>query len=420
MTKQFEKALSLGSDILRGLDSTSQPYIRVLLVDDSDDDAALLRRALPDNQYRLDVVQNAEDALPAILTHAHDLYLIDYTLPGMSGDDLVNKCRASGISGPFILWTGHSHVRSESTQIISKDILLEQRESLPAIVRVAISLFRKTHSMALDQASAAMSTVNACMAAFILFFLVGCTHNAANLKRVDTKQDERTREVIQAAKVANDIGHQRLASHETNSVVEAMIAYDLSATYLRRGQGIMGLPIVDQTAVVADLLSSNAKLKAAAEAVEKERVTQEQEWAQERAELNRKLLEMGAKYEEEHNKSIVRRVWGWLFSTLGIGGIIALCFLCPAVIPIFARMLAWVVGKFPKLAGAMGVVSTQAFDAVMRGIHRAKKEWGTDDADPKETLEVNLSREMDLAHKSLVEARLPLAEKQIALRGAVA
>lgn len=253
-----------------------------------------------------------------------------------------------------------------------------------------------------------------------LLTICGCTFFAAKQHRVETKQDERVREVVQAATVANQVGRERLVSKETNSIAEAMIAYDLSATFLRRGQTIVGLPIVDQSQQVADLLSSNRALKESAEAREHERVAQEQGWAAERAALLLRLQEMGAKYEAEKNKSIVRRVWGWLTGLIGIGGVIALMVLCPALIPIFGRLLGMVVSLFPKLAGMVGVVSTKAFDGVVRGLHRAKGEMNTNDANPTEALEINLSREMDRDHKNLVAARLPIAQKEIALRTAAA
>jgi hypothetical protein len=257
-------------------------------------------------------------------------------------------------------------------------------------------------------------------AIIICVALCGCSFFAARKHRVETKQDERVREVVQAATVANQVGRERLQSKETNSIAEAMIAYDLSATFLKRGQTIVGLPVVDQSQEVADLLSSNRALKESAEARERARVAQEQGWAAERAALLLKLQEMGAKYEAEKNKSVLHRVWGWLTGLIGVGGVIALMVFCPALIPVFGRILAWVVSMFPKLAGVIGVVSTKAFDGVVRGIHRAKGEMSTNDSNPAEALDTNLSREMDRSHKDLVQARLPIAQKEIALRAAAA
>jgi hypothetical protein len=253
-----------------------------------------------------------------------------------------------------------------------------------------------------------------------LLILPGCTHHTGLLRKLDTKQDERTREILQSAKVANEAGRQRVQMSDTNAVTDALIAYDLSASFLRRGQNIIGLPIADQTQVVMDLLSKNRSLREAAEDHERSRVAQEQKWAADRAQLEQKLLEMGAKYEAEKNASIVKRIWHWTISTFGIGGLIALCIFCPAAIPIITRIVGWVVSKFPALAGALGVVATKSFDAVVRGVQRTKSEWGSQDGDPKETLEANLSREMDHDHKLLVACRLPVVKKDLALRAAAA
>jgi hypothetical protein len=92
-------------------------------------------------------------------------------------------------------------------------------------------------------------------------------------------------------------------------------------------------------------------------------------------------------------------------------------------LPIAGRVLGWMVGKLPGLASALGVVSVRAFDAVVRGIERTRSKGGAADAptiavansgrsDSRRDsatflpdLELNLSREMDAAHKALVRSR---------------
>jgi hypothetical protein len=233
--------------------------------------------------------------------------------------------------------------------------------------------------------------------------LAGCTRNAARRSIVIAREQERTRELIQGAKLANQVGRERLLSTGSNAVGSALVAYDLSSDLLGRGQSVLGLPVVDQSALVASLLSSNRTLRASAASLQRRHVVQEQAWAIERAEVEAKLFEMGQKYEAARNRSIVHRFWGWLVSSIGVGGIIALCVFFPALIPIFGRLLGWVVSKIPALAGAVGVVSTKAYDAVVRGVENAKKEWGRSDAEA--VLHKNLSQEMDESHKRLVRVR---------------
>lgn len=80
------------------------------------------------------------------------------------------------------------------------------------------------------------------------------------------------------------------------------------------------------------------------------------------------LMELGTKYEAEKNKTLWRRIKTALIGTFGLSGLIALCIFCPAVIPIITRALAWLVAKIPQLAGALGVVGKDAFDAVVKAV----------------------------------------------------
>jgi hypothetical protein len=120
-----------------------------------------------------------------------------------------------------------------------------------------------------------------------------------------------------------------------------------------------------------------------------------------------KLVGLGIQKEQEKNRSLLRRLWGWAISTFGIGGLIALCVLCPAMIPILGRLLAWVVGKIPALAGAIGVVSTKAYDATVRGLENAKADFArhNDGTQDVAVLHSNLSQAMDRSHKALVKRR---------------
>ena len=111
------------------------------------------------------------------------------------------------------------------------------------------------------------------------------------------------------------------------------------------------------------------------------------------------LVDLGKRYEEERNKSVVKRIWAWSIGTLGLAGTIALLCFCPALIPVLGHLIGFVVSAFPRLCSAFGVVSKKAFTAVVNGVEQAK------DAIPekaKDELEVQLSKAMDRSHKALV------------------
>lgn len=265
-----------------------------------------------------------------------------------------------------------------------------------------------------------------CWSVLGLVLVAGCTFHTAILRKVNEQQVERSRELAAAAKIANEAGRREQSAVSqaigTNAAAQvaigrAWMAYDLSGEFLRREQNLLGLPVHDQTPVIVDSLSNLQTTREAAATHERGRESQEEQWAAVARTREAALIEMGTKYEAERNKSIVKRFWGWLIATFGIGGIIALCIFFPFLIPIFGRILAWIVGKIPALAGAIGVVSTKGFDAVVRGIQRAKEDLAKNaSADHVKMMTSNLSKEMDQEHKDLVEARLPIAKLAIAAR----
>jgi hypothetical protein len=124
------------------------------------------------------------------------------------------------------------------------------------------------------------------------------------------------------------------------------------------------------------------------------------------AELKRReaeLLEMGRLYEAEKNKSVVKRIWKWTIGTLGIGGIIALCFIFPVVIPIIGQFFGWVVAKIPALAGMLGVVSKKAFDGVVKGVGNVREKLK--DTEARKVIDTELLIATDADHRKLIEAR---------------
>lgn len=87
---------------------TSEP-VRVLLIDDDDDEAALTRSMLSrvhDIHYELDWVSTFGEGLTAIGRNAHDAYLIDQQLGGLSGTDLVREAREAGSLAALVMMTG--------------------------------------------------------------------------------------------------------------------------------------------------------------------------------------------------------------------------------------------------------------------------------------------------------------------------
>jgi signal transduction histidine kinase len=85
--------------------------VRVLLIDDDQDDYVLTRDLfadIPGDRYRLDWVSDYQTALDTVCRKEHDVYLVDYRLGSRTGLDLLADVAARSKSGPFILLTGQS------------------------------------------------------------------------------------------------------------------------------------------------------------------------------------------------------------------------------------------------------------------------------------------------------------------------
>lgn len=84
--------------------------IRVLLVDDDQDDFVLTRdllAAIP-GRFQLDWQQDFEDGLKAVCSDAYDIVLLDYRLGAKTGLDLLAEARKNKCDAPIIILTGLS------------------------------------------------------------------------------------------------------------------------------------------------------------------------------------------------------------------------------------------------------------------------------------------------------------------------
>ncbi len=84
--------------------------IRILLVDDDEDDQLIARDLLAEHlagHYILDWEQDERRALERILEQRHDVYLVDYVLGERNGLDLIAEASVRGCRAPMIVLTGH-------------------------------------------------------------------------------------------------------------------------------------------------------------------------------------------------------------------------------------------------------------------------------------------------------------------------
>src|SRR6218665_3460618 len=84
--------------------------IRVLLVEDDEDDFILTRdclRELGPRRVVLEWVATCERALEELQSGRHDVCLLDYRLGATTGLELLQRARSAGWRGPFILLFPH-------------------------------------------------------------------------------------------------------------------------------------------------------------------------------------------------------------------------------------------------------------------------------------------------------------------------
>lgn len=104
--------------------------IKVLLVDDDEDDYLIIRQIfakIPDSSFELDWCEDFEEAKQRIATQQHDLYLIDYRLGEYSGLELLRLSKPDKRDEPFILLTGlgDKHLEREAVRLAASDYLVK-------------------------------------------------------------------------------------------------------------------------------------------------------------------------------------------------------------------------------------------------------------------------------------------------------
>src|SRR5438034_5502035 len=83
--------------------------LRILLIEDSEDDAQLLLRALRRGGYEsvTDRVATAETVCAALERQSWDVVISDYVMPGFGGLEALQLFKQRGLDVPFIIVSGH-------------------------------------------------------------------------------------------------------------------------------------------------------------------------------------------------------------------------------------------------------------------------------------------------------------------------
>lgn len=134
--------------------------IRVLLVEDDEDDYILTRELLTElreQRFVLDWVKTFEGGLGEMVRNQHDVVLLDYRLGAHNGVELLRSAVERGCQAPVILLTGSGQhqVDLEAMQAGAADYLVKaqlQANALERSIRYAIQRKRAAALAAFEQA----------------------------------------------------------------------------------------------------------------------------------------------------------------------------------------------------------------------------------------------------------------------------
>ena len=79
---------------------------KILVVDDENDIAELIKDILEDEGYKVDIRNDGNGALEAVKENAYDLILLDIMMPEQDGFSLLKELRDTNILTPVILLSG--------------------------------------------------------------------------------------------------------------------------------------------------------------------------------------------------------------------------------------------------------------------------------------------------------------------------
>ena len=121
--------------------------INLLIVEDTPEQAKLMRMILTRSGVRLDIdhVSDAETGLAHLGRSTYDLVVMDYNLPKMNGLQAIREINEGGIRVPIIMVTGQGNERIavNAMKLGASDYIVKDAEFLKALPRVILRVVEK-------------------------------------------------------------------------------------------------------------------------------------------------------------------------------------------------------------------------------------------------------------------------------------
>jgi two-component system copper resistance phosphate regulon response regulator CusR len=90
--------------------NTQDDSMRILLVEDETDAAAILAKGLREQSYAVDIAADGNEALEKAAVNEYDLIILDIMLPDIDGLEVCRRLRGSGLTIPVLLLTARIQV----------------------------------------------------------------------------------------------------------------------------------------------------------------------------------------------------------------------------------------------------------------------------------------------------------------------
>ena len=156
---------------------TESGKAHILCIEDDAGQASLLQKALERQGHSLSIACSGDEGLTLLAQHDYDLLILDYSMPGCSGMDVLRNLRRKGNLTPIIMLTGNGNekVAVESlkagasdyivkdpemgymellpmivSQVMQQELLLRERERMRAAVRESEERYRKLVELSPD------------------------------------------------------------------------------------------------------------------------------------------------------------------------------------------------------------------------------------------------------------------------------
>lgn len=118
--------------------------MRILLVEDEPDAAAVLAKGLREHSYAVDIAADGMQALAQAEISSYDLVVLDVLLPRLDGIEVCRRLRAGGSPAPILMLTarGEPAQRVEGLDVGADDYLIKPYHFPELLARIRALLRR--------------------------------------------------------------------------------------------------------------------------------------------------------------------------------------------------------------------------------------------------------------------------------------